>query len=128
MESGTSVSQSSSPVSTERALRSHRVVAEYLNCTSEDKDTVLACMQSKDPFDLVNVLAFPNADGGYAAPVVDAGVGINDPFLPAHTDHLFATGQFNKDIEVIIGETFNSLESCYGIYFLIRYMSICRNY
>ena len=105
LESGTSVSLSSSPVSPERALRGQQVVAEYLNCTGEDKDQVLACMQSKDPFDLVNVLAFPNADGGYAAPVVDADVGIPDPFLPAHTDHIFSTGQFNKDIEVMIGTT-----------------------
>ena len=105
LESGTSVSASSSPVSPERALRAKDIVAQSVNCTAETDHEMLQCLQSVDAHDLVNVLAFPTADGGYAAPVVDGDLGLPDPFLPDHTDQLFASGEFNKDIEVMIGKT-----------------------
>ena len=105
LESGTSVSASSSPVSPERALRAKDIVAQYVNCTADTDAEMLQCLQSVDAHDLVNAMAFPTADGGYAAPVVDGGLGLPDPFLPDHTDQLFASGEFNKDIEVMIGMT-----------------------
>ena len=104
LESGTSVSASSSPVSPERALRAKDIVAESVNCTAETDAEMLQCLQSVDAHDLVNALFFPTADAGYAAPVVDGGLGLPDPFLPDHTDQLFASGEFNKDIEVMIGK------------------------
>ena len=105
MQSGTSVSQSSSPVTPERALRAQQIVAEFLNCTQATTDEVLQCMQSRDALDLVNQANFVEADGGYSAPVVDAGQGWSDPFFPDTPENIFNSGDFNKDIEVMIGET-----------------------
>ena len=104
LESGTSVSSSSSPVSPERALRAKDIVAQSVNCTADTDAEMLQCLQGVDAHDLVNAMNFPTADGGYAAPVVDGGLGLPDPFLPDHTDQLFASGEFNKDIEVLIGK------------------------
>ena len=110
LESGTTVSASSSPVSPERALRAKGIVAETVNCTEETDAAMLECLQSVDAHDLVNSLAFPTADAGYAAPVVDGGLGLPDPFLPDYTEQLFASGQFNKDIEVMIGKKISRIE------------------
>ena len=61
--------------------------------------------QSRDAWDVVNYFSMPPADAGFAAPVVDGEAGLPDPFLPAGTEQIFAEGQFNKDVQVIVGKS-----------------------
>ena len=104
MESGTTVSPNSSPVTPDTGLRSHKIVAESLNCTGDNDDDVLQCMQSKSAWDVVNHNNFLSADGGMPYPVIDGSLGLDDPFLPTSTNEIFSRGDFNTDIEVMIGE------------------------
>ena len=62
-------------------------------------------LQSRDAWDVVNYFSMPPADAGFAAPVVDGEAGLPDPFLPASTEQIFADGQFNKDVQVMVGKS-----------------------
>ena len=61
--------------------------------------------QSRDAWDVVNYFSMPPADAGFAAPVVDGEAGLPDPFLPAGAEQIFAEGQFNKDVQVMVGKS-----------------------
>ena len=61
--------------------------------------------QGRDAWDVVNYFSMPPADAGFAAPVVDGEAGLPDPFLPAGTEQIFAEGQFNKDVQVMVGKS-----------------------
>ena len=50
--------------------------------------------------------------------MVDGGLGLPDPYLPDHTDQRFAAGEFNKDIEVMIGKT-NKSPSIIALFIII---------
>ena len=52
--------------------------------------------------------------------MVDGGLGLPDPYLPDHTDQRFAAGEFNKDIEVMIGKT-NKSPSIIALFIIIIY-------
>jgi len=82
MESGTTVSPNSSPVTPDTGLRSHKIVAESLNCTGDNDDDVLQCMQSKSAWDVVNHNNFLSADGGMPYPVIDGSLGLMIHFYP----------------------------------------------
>ena len=104
MQSGTSVSPNSRPVGSQPAFRTFKIVAETLNCSTNSDQEALECLQSKDVKDVANHDAFTGADGGMPLPVIDFWSPDGDSFLPYSTDIIFSNGEFNTDLEVMIGK------------------------
>ena len=55
--------------------------------------------------DIADYDAFSGADGGMPLPVIDGLLpDQSDSYLPRSTDVIFSSGDFNTDIEVLIGK------------------------
>ena len=97
LESGTGLGPGWHPNTPKEALDQANLAIDALNC--KRADDILMCLQSKGVKDLVD-MKLEQASPWMA--VQDKNF-TNDPFLPGSVEEIFESGQFNSDIEVIIG-------------------------
>ena len=103
LQSGPAINPSWGTNTKEQALKYGEMLKTALQCDQ----LPLHCLQSKSIEEILNVmsLGYNNAPFPTALiwqPVPDADF-ISDPFLPEYPEQLLESGQFNTDIDVIIG-------------------------
>ena len=95
LQSGTPLDSWASPLMPDFATMQRDKVLQKVGCGLEN---ALACMQSKKPEELL----IATSDAAYA--VVDSSY-TTDSFLPADAEELLKSGQFDTEIEIMIGTT-----------------------
>ena len=120
LQSGTAISSNWGPITKQHALQYANKFANELGCVDVLKEDLLSCLQNKHLTDITSLTNLMDGYlyGGYlvwmAVPDIDF---CSDPFIPGDPEELLASGQFNTNVEVIIGT--NSDE---GILDLIEYL------
>ena len=94
LQSGTAIDPSWGPTTQEHAQNYASMFIEKLGCDHE-KD-VLACLQQKDVNEIVDLTDMFEMDNVWM-PVPDG------DFLPDDADALLKMGEFNKDVDIMIG-------------------------
>ena len=99
LQSGTALSSAWGLITPEHALEYASMFSKALGC--EDDESKLECLQQTEVGDII--AQFDLMDGGVVwYPFPDSRFS-SDPFLPMVPEQMMSNGQFNKDIEVIIG-------------------------
>ena len=103
------LSPSWGPITQDHALEYSEILSSKLNCNQkevgDDNDEIIKCLQSRETAEIMKLSdLYGNEDGVFWNAVPDKGF-TSKPFLPAHPEELMASGEFNKDIKVIIGTT-----------------------
>ena len=122
MQSGTALAPTWGMNTPERAVSLGNLLAKGLECDQEED--ILVCMQAKPMEDIIALSNLmhaypldnltPNWNG-----VPDVNF-TNDPFFPGDAETLLASGQFNTDVEVIIGSNLD--EGILGIFPILQGM------
>ena len=106
LQSGTALAPSWGPINIERALNNAMLLAEQLGCESFS----LTCLQNQSMNDIINQTFILGMGRHNIAPFWSAVPDLNivtdennPPFLPGDAGKLLETGQFNTDIDIIIG-------------------------
>eukprot|EP00091_Calanus_sinicus_P022818 TRINITY_DN7448_c0_g1_i3.p1 TRINITY_DN7448_c0_g1~~TRINITY_DN7448_c0_g1_i3.p1 ORF type:complete len:435 (+),score=107.28 TRINITY_DN7448_c0_g1_i3:279-1583(+) len=101
LQSCTAIDPAWGPTTPTHALEYAASFTEALNCDHEDD--VLTCLQGQDVTDVVALTNLLEADKfSIWVPVPDNDF-TNNPFLPGDSEELMRSGQFNTEVEVIIG-------------------------
>ena len=103
LQSGSALNPAWGPISRDHALQYAKLLSKNLNC-NEDETNLLICLQDKDVSEIIQLTNLPGLAFGtlvwIAVPDQDL---TPEPFLPGEAEELMATGNFNQDVEVIIG-------------------------
>ena len=99
LQSGTALSPGWGPVTPTHALQYSHLFAQELDCLNGGN--ILGCLQAVNTSDLLRT-SIPNLLGNPWYAVPDANF-TTEPFFPDDAEKLLATGQFNTDLEIIIG-------------------------
>ena len=106
LQSGTALAPSWGPINIERALNTAMLLAEQLGC----EPFSLTCLQNQSMNDIINQTFILGMGRHNIAPFWSAVPDLNivtdenyPPFLPGDAGKLLETGQFNTDIDIIIG-------------------------
>ena len=104
LQSGTTLSPGWGPVTPTHALQYSHLFAQELDCLNNDGgNDILECLQAVNTSDLLRT-SIPKLQGNPWYAVPDANFTTdNEPFFPDEAEKLLATGQFNTDLEIIIG-------------------------
>jgi len=99
LQSGTGLDPGWGAITPTHAIQYAQLFTQSLGCQGEED--VLTCLQTQD---VADVLALSQLGGLYGVwlPVPDDNF-TSDSFLPGDPEELMETGEFNTDIEVIIG-------------------------
>ena len=97
LQSGTGLSPGWHPHTPDEGLKQGEMITEALNC--KGAEYILTCLQSKDVIDIVK-MRVEHAPSYMAIQDDDF---TNTPYLPSSVEEIFQSGQFNTDVEVIIG-------------------------
>ena len=102
MQSGTVLGSSWGMITTKNALGHAKSLSIALGCNSEEDE--LNCLQEKAAEDIIVKSRFENVIPGRIIwmPAPDYGYSAN-PFIPGEPKDLMSSGNFNRDVEVIIG-------------------------
>ena len=114
LQSGTALAPAWGPINPQHALYYRDLFLEKMEChPGQDVVDPLTCLQDKP---LKKILASTDLMDKAAIwmPVPDANF-TSEPFLPGYPEDLMSNGEFNTDIEVIIGTTADE-----GIIYLAR--------
>ena len=104
LQSGSALNPGWGPITQVHALKYANMISEAVGCHTDESQ--LQCLQSSNYEDLITKK--DSKDGAYIwYPVPENGFGSTKPFFLMDADELMASGQFNKDIEVIIGTNTN---------------------
>jgi len=102
LQSGTALGISwGAPNSPEKALEYAGVLSLATGCSNGDD--VLACLQGTDVKNLVGQTDIFSDQTGFPWQAVPDSSFTSSPFLPASPEELLRSGQFNTDVEVILG-------------------------
>ena len=101
LQSGTAIGAGSAvgTVTAEKAIRYANILSRELGC--DQANSVIVCLQGKNMKDIIrleyslsnNLIWLPSPDINFAS----------EPFLPGDPEELMKSGQFNSEIDVIIG-------------------------
>ena len=101
LQSGTALNPSWGLITPEHAVQFANQAYELLGCDQEQD--ILSCMQSKEISTIFESLtSLTDIAATVWGPVPDSGF-TSEPFLPGDPETLMASGDFHKDIEMIIG-------------------------
>ena len=122
MQSGDALDQGWGPITPAHALEYGALFTRSLGC--QEEEDVLPCLQAKD---VTDILALTTLGDLYSAwlPVPDSDFS-SDPFLPGDPEELMRTGQFNTDIEVVVGT--NKDEGIYPFFDLLADPTLWEDY
>ena len=113
LQSGTAIAPSWGKLSPEYALMYSDMFSKALSC-DQDEETLL-CLQDQDILDILALTDMTDGSINDAwQPVPDIGF-ISDPFLPGDPEKLMESGQFNTEVEVILGTNLDE-----GIFMLLN--------
>ena len=103
LQSGTALAPLWGPVTPQNALKYAEMSYKLLGCEQDaenTRDDILECIQGKNVSDIMelsklstNLIWMPVPDNEFT----------DNPFLPGDAEQLLELGQFNKDVEIIIG-------------------------
>ena len=100
LQSGTAIGPSWGTVTPEKAVRFANTLSEKLGCAQADN--VVTCLQDKNMEDIVGISYNISRERMIWVPVSDKDFS-SEPFLPGDAEELMKSGQFNSEVEVIIG-------------------------
>jgi len=101
MQSQTAIGTSHGPVTITHALEYADMLTKALGC--EEEVDVLVCLQAQDMGDIVNLNTLMDGNKyGVWMPVPDHNF-TSSPFLPGNPEQLMKSGEFNTDVEVVVG-------------------------
>ena len=100
MQSGTAIGPSWGTITPEKAVRYANVLSEQLGCGQADN--VVTCLQDKNMEDIIGLSYNVSQGRMFWVPVSDKDFS-SEPFLPGDAEELMKSGQFNTEVEVIIG-------------------------
>jgi len=106
LQSGTALGISwGAPITPEQALQYAAVLSTGVGCGEGcgDDGDVLTCLQGTKVHDIVALTDIFPDQAAFPWQAVPDSLFTSSPFLPAPAEELLQTGQFNSDIEVIIG-------------------------
>ena len=99
LQSGTALEPGWGPITPEHALQYSDLFTKALGC-DQDND-VLSCLQDKEMSDILGSTNLKDLHSiWYAVPDNEF---TSEPFLTGNVDFLMMSGQFNTDVEVIVG-------------------------
>jgi len=102
LQSGTALGISwGAPNTPEQALEYAGVLSQATGCSNDDD--VLTCLQEADVKSLVNKTDIFADQTGFPWQAVPDSTFTSEPFLPAPAEELLQSGQFNTNVEVILG-------------------------
>ena len=104
MESGTALGKAWSKITSDHVLEYSSLLAEILNC--DQSEDVLACLQEQTIEDIGNAGRLNDYTDCWMCLIWNAIPDYeftNQPFIPNEPKELLASGDFNKNIDVIIG-------------------------
>ena len=101
LQSGTALEPGWGPITLEPALQYADMFSKALGCDPDQADDVLFCLQSKEITDILDLTNLMGGNSIWTA-VPDADF-ISVPFFTGDADQLMASGQFNTEVDVIIG-------------------------
>ena len=115
LESGPAINPSWGRNTVEQGLAFGEMLKAALDCDNTDDE--LNCLQRKSFEEILYAMDLDYDNSPYSTPFIwqpvpDANF-ISDPFLPDNPEDLLKSGEFNTDIEVIIGT--NSDEGLIGL-------------
>ena len=100
LQSGTSLAPSWGPITPEHAIQYSDLLFEKLEC-DQDMDK-LTCLQDKEMSDIL-ALTDLIEDASIWMPIRDNDF-TSEPFIPGNPEDLLSSGQFNTEVDVIIGK------------------------
>ena len=116
LQSGTALQPSWGPITSKHALQYAEMFIDKLGCHQE-MDT-LSCLQEQELKDIFDAMVLiPGAGNMIWSAVPDVNF-TTDPFIPGDPKLLMESGQFNTNVEVIIGT--NSDEGINSLFGLIK--------
>ena len=102
IQSSTALEPSWGPICPKQGLIYSSLFEKAMSCDQENTLDILTCLQSRD---MADTLALPQLLEGGNTPwmAVSDNDFTSDPFLPGKVEELMASGEFNTDVEIIIG-------------------------
>jgi len=114
MQSSSALNPAWGPITPSHALDYSGIFIQSLGC--EGAEDVLSCLQEQNMADILALTTLGEMSSVWL-PVPD-GDFTSDPFLPGHPEELMKAGEFDTDIEVIVGTTKDE-----GILFLLTLLA-----
>ena len=101
MESNDVIDPAWKPITMENALTYAEMFIKVFNC--DESDDVLICLQSQKMEDIVRNSNLVNLNDNYIWMPVIEDTSIENSFLPDDPEKLLISGEFNENVEVILG-------------------------
>ena len=99
VQSDTALTSSWGPITPKHALQYADKFAKALGCDKEDD--ILTCLQGQE---IANILSLTDLMEGAIVWMAVSDIDFtSEPFLPGNPDQLMSDGQFNKEIQVMLG-------------------------